>query len=72
MNPLAAISRRRWTLALAALLVLAAAFVDIAIIPPRVTVRWRDDLTAVERVALEQRSRLESRRLDEGATWRYD
>ena len=42
MIPLAAISRRQWTLALAALLV------------------------------LEQRYRLESRRLAEGATWRYD
>jgi len=67
-----AISVRRWTLALATLLVLAAAFVDTAIIPPRVTVRWSDDLSAVERVALEKRYRLESGRLDEGTTWWYD
>jgi hypothetical protein len=68
----AAIPTRRWMLALAALLVLTAALVDIAIIPPRVSVRWRDDLTAVERVALEERYRLVSGQLDEGASWRYD
>lgn len=63
--------KRRW-LALGALMVLAAALVDIAIVPPRVTVRGRDDLSAVERVALEKRYRLESGRLDEGTTWRYE
>ncbi len=72
MTTFAAMSvKRRW-LALAALLVLAAALVDIAIIPPRVTVRWRDDLSAAERVALEERYRLGSGQLSEGTTWRYE
>jgi hypothetical protein len=72
MRRLVSVSVRRGIYALAALLVLAVVFVDVTIIPPRVTVRWQDDVSAVERLALEGRYRLESGRFLEGTTWRYE
>ena len=68
---LSGISAKRWVLGLAVLLALAAAFIDISLIPPRVTVRWGDEVSAVERVALERRYRLESGQPTEGTTWQY-
>ncbi|MDA1183146.1 MAG: hypothetical protein O2930_00705 [Acidobacteria bacterium] len=72
LGRVAASRMKRWTLALAALLVLAAVFVEVTIIPPRVTVRWQDDVSAGERAELEGRYRLESGRFIEGTTWRYE
>lgn len=72
MRRLSSISTRRRILALAALLALALVFVDVTIIAPRVTVRWDDDVSEGERVALEGRYRLESGRFIEGTTWRYE
>ena len=68
---LSGISAKRWVLGLAVLLALAAALIDISIIPPRVTVRWGDEVSAVDRVALERRYRLESGQPTEGTTWQY-
>ena len=65
-------SMRRWSFALVALLVLVAALVDVTVIPPRVTVRWRDEVTAGERTALERRYSLEVERFVEGTTWSYE
>jgi hypothetical protein len=62
------ISAKCWVLGLAVLLALAAAFIDISLIPPRVTVRWGDEVSAIERVALERRYRLESGQPTEGTT----
>ena len=72
MRRLTGRSVRRWGLTLVALLALAAALVDVTIVPPRITVRWRDDLRAADRAVLEERYRLESGQLDEGTTWRYE
>jgi hypothetical protein len=69
---LAGISANRSVLALAGLLALAAAFIDVALIPPRVTVRWGEEGSRVERMALERRYRLESGQPTEGTTWRYE
>ena len=65
-------SMRRWSVMLVAVLVLAAALVDVAVIPPRVTVRWRDKVTAGQRIALERRYSIESGQFVEGTTWSYD
>lgn len=63
---------RRAALTLAALLALAAALVEVTIIQPRVSVRWRDDLGAADRSVLEARYRLQSGQHVEGTTWRYE
>lgn len=65
-------TRRRLALVLGGALVLAVALVDVSIVPPRVHVRWRDDVGAAQRAALEQRYGLEAAELVERTTWRYD
>ena len=72
MRRLSARSVSRWGLTLVALLALAAALVDVTVVDPRVHVRWRDDVTAGERAALERRYSLESEQFAEGTTWSYD
>ena len=72
MTLFSAMSVKRCVLGLAAMLALAAAFIDVSLIPPRVTVRWGEEVSAVERAALERRYRLESGQSTEGTTWRYE
>jgi hypothetical protein len=50
----------------------AAALVDVTITPPRITVRWRPDVTAVSRTALEQRYDLRDGEATDARTWRYE
>ena len=70
MIRLVRIPAKWWWLALA-LLAIATTLVDVTIIQPRVTIRWSDDLAALDREVLERRYRLESGQRDEGTTWRY-
>jgi hypothetical protein len=65
-------TRRRLLLGALVLVALAAALVQITIEHPRIHVRWRDDVTDVQRSALEARYRLEAGEPVEGRTWRYD
>jgi hypothetical protein len=59
-------------MALGAALLAALALVDVTITGPRVTVRWRPDISAPDRAALERRYDLRSGAPEEGATWRYE
>jgi hypothetical protein len=62
---------RRLIKALAALLIVIAALVDVDIIEPRVNVRWADGVAENARLSLERRFGLESAQWREGTTWRY-
>ena len=64
-------TRRLW-IAVAALLVAAAALVDVTVTEPRVHVRWRGDVSSEQRTALERRYGLASSSHVEGTTWRYE
>ena len=64
--------RRRLTLALAGIVLLLAAVIDIDIVEPRVHVRWRDDITAPQRIEREQQYSLRSGELLEDTIWRYE
>jgi hypothetical protein len=62
---------RRWIAALAVLLLVLAALVNVDVIEPRVNVRWADGVAEDERGSLERRFGLESAEWREGTTWRY-
>ena len=61
-------------MALGGVLIAIAALVDVRTIAPRVTVRWRDGITAHEREALEQRHNLRNGKpVEDTATgWEYE
>lgn len=63
---------RRFCIALAVLCVVAAALLDVTITNPRVHVRWRDAVTAGERISLERRYSLRSGQRVEDTTWSYE
>ena len=64
--------RRRLAGALAAVVLLLVAFVDVSIIEPRIHVRWRDDVAEAQRLELERRYRLVRGEPLPGTTWRYE
>ena len=59
-------------MAIGAVLIAGLVLVQVAIVHPRVTVRWRADISASERLALEARFDLRNGRPDEGTTWSYE
>ena len=68
-------SRRRaraWSLAAAVALLLVTALAQVQVVPPRVHVRWRDDVSAGRRADLERRYGLDAGERVEAGTWRYD
>jgi hypothetical protein len=72
-SPEAGRRRRRFWLALGAVLVAAlAALVEITTTGPRVAVRWSTDVDESHRLALEQRYELRNGRRDNGPEWRYE
>jgi len=64
----------RFRVALIALVLVVLAAVEVRYVPPGVAVRWRAEVTAGERAALEQRFDLRNGELDEGSTsrWQYE
>jgi len=63
----------RWVwISLVVLCGVTALLVDVTVLDPRVHVRWRDEVTAGERTALERRYSLESEQFVEETTWSYD
>lgn len=71
---LATLPRGCLWLALAAVLALTAALIEVTISGPRVSVRWRADLTPADRVQRERQYGLRNgeRDKDSASTWRYD
>ena len=66
------VTRKRFLMVLAAVLIAALALIQVTITGPRVTVRWRADISPSDRAALEQQYDLRNGLPDEGATWRYE
>ncbi len=62
---------RAFAKVLFAIVVVVVFFMDVRRVEPTVNVRWRGNVTASERVAIEQRYKLERIEFLEGTTWRY-
>lgn len=62
---------RLW-MALGGVLIAIVALVDVTMTGPRVTVRWRAEISSVDRAALERRYDLRNGRPEQGTTWRYE
>ena len=66
---------RRWWVAAGAVLVVAASLVTVTVTGPRVSVRWKPNVTAADRVELERRHDLRNGRTDDAtnqSVWRYE
>jgi hypothetical protein len=72
LNPPRFATRRRLLGALATLLLLLIALVDVSILEPRIHVRWRDDVADTQRLDLERRYSLGRGERLQGTTWRYE
>ena len=68
----ARLANRRLWIAAAAAFVSVALLVQVDVVPPRIHVRWRADLTDTQRAERERRYGLASPRLREGTTWQYE
>jgi hypothetical protein len=64
------LTRRIWV-TIGAIALLTLVLVDVTIVEPRIHIRWREGITALDRAALEQRYALAAGEPLEGNTWRY-
>ena len=72
LKPPRFLTRRHLVGALATLVLLLIALVDVSILEPRIHVRWREDVADAQRLDLERRYSLGRGERLQGTTWRYE